>query len=111
MSDAVAMKVLYSCDYLLKINAGLVLSESGLFYDLLLLFYDLFEQLTLLQKFSDKQYTFLGLNDFIELHYVAMSDCFKNIDLVFNTDDVFESHAFFVDQFHSYFFTCREMHG
>jgi hypothetical protein len=40
-----------------------------------------------------------------------MSDCFEDIDLVFDTDYVFGSHAFFINQFHSYFFTCGKMHG
>jgi hypothetical protein len=46
MGYTITMKVLHSCNYLLKIFTGLVLAESKLFYDLLLLFYNLFEQFT-----------------------------------------------------------------
>ena len=45
------------------------------------------------------------------MHDIAMFDCFQDLDFIFNADDVSETHVLLIDQLHSHFLTCGQMHG
>ena len=74
MGHVVAVQVVDSGDDLLEVEAGLFFWESAVGSGLLFVFDYLAEQFSFLEVLGHQQQTFLGFNDFVEVHDVSVAD-------------------------------------